>query len=67
MFLLQKMKVKKKETTANSGLAQFGFKADFKVGFVLASSVFNLYIWLIKSPTDAKPRDVSKQLTQQRK
>jgi hypothetical protein len=39
-------------------LAQLGFWANFKVGFVLGSSVFNLYIWLTKSPTDAKPRDV---------
>ena len=42
----------------NSGLAQLGFSANFKVGFVLGSSVFNLYVWLTKSPTDAKPRDV---------
>ena len=31
-----------------------------KVGFVLGSSVLNLYIRLSKSPTDAKPRDVSR-------
>ena len=43
----------------NSGLAQLGFKANFKVGFVLGSWFFNRYIWLTKSPTDAKPRDVS--------
>ena len=47
-----------KWASANSGLAQLGFQANFKVGFVLASSVFNRYIWLTKSPTDAKPRDV---------
>ena len=47
-----------KNPSANSGLAQLGFEANFKVGFVLGSSVFNLYIWLTKSPTDAKPRDV---------
>jgi hypothetical protein len=40
-------------------LAQLGFWANFKVGFVLASLVFNLYIWHTKSPTDAKPRDVT--------
>ena len=39
-------------------MAQLGFEANFKVGFVLGCSVFNLYIWLTKSPTDAKPRDV---------
>ena len=43
----------------NSGLAQLGFEANFKVGFVLGSWFLNRYIWLIKSPTDAKPRDVS--------
>ena len=48
-----------KWASANSGLAQLGFQANYKVGFVLGSSVFNLYIWLTKSPTDAKPRDVS--------
>ena len=32
---------------------------NFKVGFVLGSSVFSLYFWQTKSPTDAKPRDVS--------
>ena len=42
----------------NSGLAQLGFEANFKVGFVLGSWFLNRYIWLIKSPTDAKPRDV---------
>ena len=42
----------------NSGLAQLGFQANFKVGFVLESSVLNRYIWLTKSPTDAKPQDV---------
>ena len=51
-----------KHTAVNSGLAQLGFEANFKVGFVLGSSVFNLYIWLTKSPTDAKPRDVSGKL-----
>ena len=45
-------------TSANSGLSQLGFEANFKVGFVLGSAVFNLYIWLTKSPTDANPRDV---------
>ena len=43
---------------ANSGLAQLGFEANFKVGFVLASWFLIRYIWLTKSPTDAKPRDV---------
>ena len=47
-----------KWASANSGLAQLGFQANYKVGFVLGSSVFNLYIWLTKSPTDAKPQDV---------
>ena len=47
----------------NSGLAQLGFEANLKVGFVLGSSDFNLYIRLIKSPTDAKPRDVSSKLS----
>ena len=42
----------------NSGLAQLGFEANFKVGFVLGSWFLNRYIWLTKSPTDAKPRDV---------
>ena len=51
----------------NSGLAQLGFWANFKVGFVLGSSVFNLYIWLTKSPTDAKPRDVSGKQTENRR
>ena len=46
----------------NSGLAQLGFEANFKVGFVLGSSVLNRYFWLIKSPTDAKPRDVVRYL-----
>ena len=50
----------------NSGLAQLGFEANFKVGFVLASSVFNLYIWLTKSPTDAKPRDVGRKFSTRR-
>jgi hypothetical protein len=53
----------KTNTSANSGLAQLGFWANFKVGFVLGSSVFNLYIWLTKTPTDAKPRDVGGKLT----
>ena len=35
-----------------------------KVGFVLGSSVFNLCIWLTKSPTDAKPRDVNCHFTE---
>ena len=43
---------------ANSGLAQLGFEANFKVGFVLGSWFLIRYIWLTKSPTDAKPRDV---------
>ena len=47
-----------KALSANSGLAQLGFQANFKVSFVLGSSVFNLYIWLTESPTDAKPQDV---------
>ena len=47
-----------KWASANSGLAQLGFQANFKVGFVLGSSVLNLYFWLTKAPTDAKPRDV---------
>ena len=45
-----------KNTTANSGLAQLGFEANFKVGFVLGNWFLNRYIWLTKSPTDAKPR-----------
>ena len=49
---------KNKLPAHNSGLAQLGFQANFKVGFVLGSSVLNPYIWLTKSPTDAKPRDV---------
>ena len=49
-----------KWASANSGLAQLGFQANFKVGFVLGSWFFNQYIWLTKSPTDAKPRDVSR-------
>ena len=48
-----------KKTAHNSGLAQLGFEANFKVGFVLGSWFFNRYIWLTKSPTDAKPRDVT--------
>ena len=51
-----------KKPVANSGLAQLGFQANFKVGFVLGSSVINLYIWLTKSPTGAKPRDVGSNL-----
>jgi hypothetical protein len=47
-----------KKAADNSGLAQLGFSANFKVGFVLGSSVLNRYIWLTKSPTDAKPRNV---------
>ena len=43
----------------NSGLAQLGFEANLKVGFVLGSWFFIRYIWLTKSPTDAKPRDVN--------
>ena len=39
-------------------MAQLGFKANFKVGFVLGSWFLIRYIWLTKSPTDAKPRDV---------
>ena len=58
--------VDQKNTTANSGLAQLGFQANFKVGFVLGSSVFNLYIWLIKSPTGAKPQDVGRNYFQNR-
>ena len=49
-----------KKTATNSGLAQLGFQANFKVGFVLGSSVLNRYIWLTKSPTDAKPQDVGR-------
>ena len=56
-----------KNPSANSGLAQLGFEANFKVGFVLGSSVFNLYIWLTKSPTDAKPRDVGRNARKNRK
>ena len=52
-----------KKTSGNSGLAQLGFQANFKVGFVLGSSVLNRYIWLTKSPTDAKPRDVVRYCT----
>ena len=44
----------------NSGLAQLGFLANFKVGFVLGSGFLNQYIWQTKSPTDAKPRDVGR-------
>jgi hypothetical protein len=35
-----------------------GVLTNFKVGFVLGNSVFNLYFWLTKSPTYAKPLDV---------
>lgn len=56
-FLIRQLN-KKESRTANSGLAQLGFSANFKVGFVLGSLVLNLYIWLTKSPTAAKPRDV---------
>ena len=42
----------------NSGLAQLGFGDLGKVGFVLGSWFLIRYIWLTKSPTDAKPRDV---------
>ena len=52
-----------KNTVANSGLAQLGFGVFGEVGFVLGSSVFKLYIWLTKSPTDAKPRDVTSKPT----
>jgi hypothetical protein len=38
--------------TANSRLAQLGFRAELKLGFVLGSSVFNRYFWFIKSPTE---------------
>ena len=41
-------------------MAQLGFGDFGKVGFVLGSWFFIRYIWLIKSPTDAKPRDVSR-------
>ena len=41
-------------------MAQLGFEANFKVGFVFESWFFNRYIWLTKSPTDAKPRDVGR-------
>ena len=51
----------------NSGLAQLGFEANFKVGFVFGSWFFNRYIWLIKSPTDAKPRDVIGHFTKAKK
>ncbi len=54
-----KNKITDKWASANSGLAQLGFSANFKVGFVLGSLVLNLYILLTKSPTDAKPRDVT--------
>ena len=54
---IQKQKINKK-TSPNSGLAQLGFQANFKVGFVLGSWFLIRYIWLTKSPTDAKPRDV---------
>ena len=47
-----------KKTSGNSGLAQLGFEANFKVGFVFGSWFFIQYILLTKSPTDAKPRDV---------
>ena len=55
MYLRKKLK----GLSANSGLSQVGFQANFKVGFVLGSWFLNRYIWLTKSPTDAKPRDVS--------
>ena len=42
----------------NSGLAQLGFQANFKVGFVLGSLVLNRQFWLTKSPTAAKPQNV---------
>ena len=41
----------KKRASANSGLAQLGFEANFKVGLVLGSWFLNQYIWLTKSPT----------------
>ena len=47
-------------------MAQLGFEANFKVGFVLASWFLIRYIWLTKSPTDAKPRDVSGQFAPKR-
>ena len=49
-------------TAYNSGLAQAGFYAKFKVGFVFGGLVINLYIWLTKFPPDAKPPDVGRQL-----
>ena len=49
------------KTAGNSGLAQLGFEANLEVGFVLGSWFLNRYIWLTKSPTDAKPRDVVRQ------
>ena len=44
-----------------------GVLGFIKVDFVLGSSVFNLYIWLTKSPTDAKPRDVGRNARKNRK
>ena len=39
-----------------------GVRVTAKVGFVLGSWFFIRYIWLTKSPTDAKPRDVVRHL-----
>jgi hypothetical protein len=50
-----------KWASANSGLAQLGFEANFKVGFVFGSWFLIRYIWLTKSTTAAKPRDVGRQ------
>ena len=52
--------------TANNGYTIVGLIFKFKVCLVLGSSVLNRYIWLTKSPTDAKPRDVTSNVTQHR-
>ena len=51
--------MQKKNTATNRRLAQAGFRANFKVGFVLGSLVLNRQFWHIKSPPDAKRRDVN--------
>ena len=47
----QKKVLLKNRTSPNSGLAQLGFEANFKVGLVLENWFLNQYIWLTKSPT----------------
>ena len=44
-------------------MAQLGFEENFKVGLVLENWFLIQYIWLTKSPTDAKPRDVVRNIT----